>query len=124
MTINRTILNLLILIIFMGCYNFCFYELLWGTWEKIITRLFYYKSTSVFLIVILIDELCKFSSDTHYQINIICKSTIIANFILFAMILRGTFEEPHIYLFLLNGSVLIISLIILFCGIKYDFFKK
>lgn len=120
--LNRAILSLIILIVNMGCYNFYFYELFWGSWPKIYSRRLYYVTTAFFLLFVLADELFKYKDDTHYQINLVCKATVIVNFILFALILYGVFNNPILYLYLLNGSIFAISVIILCSGIKYGSF--
>lgn len=121
---NRAIANLLIIIANMGCYNLYFYELFWGSWEKITARALYYISTAIVSIYLIIDELYGFTTKEHYQLNLICRLTIIANFILFALILYNILPDPILYLLILNGSIFALSCMILFSGIKYGHYNR
>lgn len=119
----RAIVNLIVLIINMGSYNFYVYELLFGTWEKREAKALYYLTTFFVLLYLIIDEIIGYSSDTHKQISLICKLSVCANFLLFALILYDMLSMPILYLFLLNGSIFVLSVIILWSAIQHEFFK-
>lgn len=124
MSDRRAIFNMCMVIANMACYNLYFYELFWGSWNEIHTRAFYYGVTSVMMIYLFIDDFIGYSSITHRQLNLIAKAAITVNFILFTLILKNLLPNPIMYLFLLNGSIFVISCIILFSGLSHGYFKK
>jgi hypothetical protein len=119
----RAVINLAVLIANMGAYNFYFYELFYGSWDKIQAKALYYITTSCVLLYLVIDEMVGYSSDTHKQISLICKLSLWANFLLFALILYNVLSNPINYLYILNGSIFVLSCIILFASLKHDFYK-
>jgi hypothetical protein len=121
---KRAILSLTLFIANMGCYNLYFYELFWGSWEKIASKALYYLTTGMFLIYLFINDIVKNNSDLNHQICLIGKSAIIINFLLFYLILSGIATRPILYVLLLNGSVFAVSIMILFSGIKHGTFKN
>lgn len=120
---KRAIFSLFMVIANMAGYNLYFYELFWGSWEKITAKGLYYLTTAIFSIYLLINDIVKNNSDLNYQICLTGKSAIIVNFLLFYFILSGNVAYPIVYVFLLNGSIFAISIIILFAGIKHETFK-
>lgn len=120
---KRAIFSLMMVIANMAAYNLYFYELFWGSWEKIAAKALYYITTAIILIYLLINDIAKNNTDLNFQICLTGKSAIIVNFLLFYFILSGTATHPIVYVFLLNGSVFAISIIILFAGIKHETFK-
>lgn len=108
----------------MGAYNFYFYELFYGSWDKTQAKALYYLTTFLVLLYLIIDEIVDYSSDTHKQISLICKLSVCANFLLFALILYNVLSMPILYLFLLNGSIFVLSVIILTSGIRHEYFKE
>lgn len=121
---NRAIFGLCMVIANMCCYMLYFYELFFGKWNEIHTRAFYYGVTSVIMVYLLVDDILGYSSVTHRQLNLIAKASITANFIMFTLILKNTLPFPIMYLLILNGSIFVISCIILFSGISYGYFKR
>lgn len=121
---KRAILSLFMLIVNMGCYNFYFYELFWGSWDKVIAKALYYATTFVFYEYFITNDIVKRNTHLNFQICYIGKNGIAVNFLLFALILFGIASHPILYVLLLNGSVFAISVMILFSGIRHGFFKR
>jgi len=120
----RTTIDLFLLITYVGVFNLCFYGQFVEGWIPGHCRRLYYWSTAAFLTLLLIDELCKFEHNTHYQVNKIGQCTVIINFTLFALMLHGVFTNEIFYLFLLDGSIFAISGMILFSGIRHNVFTN
>lgn len=119
----RSITNLAVLVVVTGCYVLYLHELFFGSWDKIHTKAFYYTVTGCFLLYLIIDELCGYSTRTHRETNLICKFSLLANFVLFALILTDQLSNPKLCLYLLNGCIFVLSFIILFTGVRHEFFK-
>lgn len=116
-------LNFIVLTMYGAATNLYLYELFWGIWEKRFAKGFFYLSTSMFLLYLVVGEVKKYTSNLDYQSNIICKLTIAANLMIFAFTQFDLIPKPIMYLFLLNGSIFAVSIIILLSGIKHDIFK-
>jgi hypothetical protein len=121
---KRGLINLSALILNMAAYNFYFYELLFGDWNKAQAKALYYITTSCMMFYLIVDDIRGRDSNLHIELSIISKGAILINFILFALILKGVFNNPIIYLFLLNGSIFALSTIILISGIRHETFKN
>lgn len=106
----------------MVCYNLYFYELLWGEWDKREAKALYYIVTAGLMTYLLISDLYK-STALTFQINFISKITIIINFALFSLILYNILAHPVLYLFILNGLVFALSIMIATSGIRHGMFK-
>lgn len=122
--ITRTLIDLIALIVYTGVFNLCFYEQFYGAWFETHPRRLYYISSAVFSLFLLIDELFKYNDNTHYQLNLIGRCTVILNFTIFALMLYGLFTNEIFYLFLLDGSLFAVSAMILFSGLRHGFFKN
>lgn len=121
---KRAIFGFTVLIISVGVYNLYLYELLWGTWEKREAKALFYLITAFVLLYLLIEDLTKKGSITNFQITVICKCSLIINFLLFSLILYGSIANPVVYLYILNGSIFVISIMVLISGLRHGIFKN
>lgn len=122
----KAIINLMVLIIYMGCYNFYFYELLWGHWNLQVAKGFYYFVTAAMLSYLLYNDIKGKQRDIHKQLSHISKASIIVNFILFGLIYFAIIQNVRyqiMYVFILNGSILALSIMVLFSGIRHNIFE-
>lgn len=117
------ILNFISLSLYAAATNFYMYELFWGIWEKRYAKGFFYLATSFFLIYLIIGEIKSYSTNLEYQSNVICKLAISANLLIFAFTQLDLIPKPIMYIFLLNGSIFAVNIIILLSGIKHELFK-
>lgn len=115
--------NFIALTIYAAATNFYLYELFWGDLEMRINKGFYYLTSALFIIYLTAAEVKKYNCNIEYQSNIICKLAIAANLMIFAFTQLDLLPKPITYLFLLNGCIFAISVIILLSGIKYGTFK-
>lgn len=104
--------------------NFYLYELFWGIIEPRYNKGFYYLATALFLFYLIVNDLIKGYSKLEYQSSLIGKLAIVVNLIVFSFTQLNLLPKPIMYIFLLNGSIFAISIIILFSGIKYGTFKN
>lgn len=112
--------NLFTLLLYLASVNFYLYELFYGPMSKTDARSIYYVSTAfVFLYLTLCDRY-----EPQCQFNTICKICITTNFFFFTYVLVGAFPDPVFYLFLLNGSVFAITIMILISFARNGYFIK
>lgn len=122
----RGIINLVVLILYMGCYTLDFYEWIYGEWNLALAKGFYYFVTAGMLLYLLFDDVVDKRRDIHRQLSYISKASVIANFVLFGLIYYAiihSIEYQKIYLFLLNGSIFVLSMIVLYNGLRYEIFE-
>jgi hypothetical protein len=122
----RGLINLVVLIFYMGCYNFYFYELLYGKWNLALAKGFYYFVTAAMLLYLFVGDVTGKRRDMHRQLSYISKLLVIVNFILFGLIYFAVIQNTKyqiIYIFLLNGSIFVLSIMVLFTGLKHEVFK-
>ena len=121
---RRAILGFIVLIISMGIYNLYLCELIFGPPDKRLIKAMFYLTIAFVSIYLLIGDMRKGGSRINFQIAFITKCSLIVNFILFALILYNLLAHPVIYLFILNGSILILSIMILISGLRNHVFNK
>lgn len=119
-----TAVNILVLVLYTGLNNFYLYELFWGRWSNWHVKCFFYIFTSAFLLYIIVCELFRYDNQSEYETNIICKFTLLCNFIIFALTQLNFLPKPIDYLYLLNGSVFAVSVIIIISGLRHGAFKR
>jgi hypothetical protein len=107
------IINFCILILYTAVNNLYLYELFYGNWEIRIVKGLFYITTSAVLLYTIIAEMREYKNYHEYRTNIICKLSILANFVTFALTQLNSLPKPEMYLFLLNGSILAITVVIL-----------
>lgn len=112
--------NIVLIITQTGIYNLYLYELFWGNLNEIINRGMYYAVTALTLLFLTFEDILGHKC----QFNIICKFSLIVNFILFAVTLFGLLKSPVLCLLLLNGSVFAISIMVLSIFKKHGYFTK
>lgn len=119
----RSIVNICVLIVY---YCFCIYyftQLFWGHWNEEILRGVYYLGSALVTSYFIIDMMRDWVSVKHYHTTIVYFiSTVIERF-LFSIILFGGVNHPVFYLFLYNGLMIVVSLIILLNDFKHGNFK-
>lgn len=119
---NQAIYNMLMLIGNYIAYNFYLYELFWGDWEKIKTKAFFYLITGSVLLWFTIGDWRGWNTIQQLHTSLVYKITLILTFWSFVVILRGV--NGLIYLITYDISILLISVIILFSGLRYGYFFK
>jgi hypothetical protein len=107
------VLNLCVLTLYTAVSNLYLYELFYGNWEMRIIKGLFYLTTSIVLLYTIIAEMKEYKNYHEYRTNIICKLSILANFVTFALTQLNSLPKPEMYLFLLNGSILAITVVIL-----------
>lgn len=118
------VINFLILVAYTAFNNFYLYELFWGGINNATIKGMFYFVTSLFLLCQIVSEMMGYDSVRDYQISIICKCVLFANFIIFAFTQLNLMPKPIMYLYLLNGSVFVISCIIIISGIRHGYFRN
>lgn len=122
-TLDRAaIYNLIALILNYIGYNFYLYELFWGGWDKVTTKSFFYLITGAVLLWFTIGEWKGWNTVQQLHTSVVYKLTLVITFWSFFLILRGV--NGLFYLITYDISILIISVIILFSGLRYDYFFK
>ncbi len=119
-----TALTIIVLIIYTALNNFYLYQLVWGGWNNASVKGFFYLFTSVFILFLIVAEMVEYKSNSEYQVNIIGKLSLLANFIIFALTQLNIMPKPIEYFYLLNGSILAISIIIIISGLRHGTFKN
>lgn len=117
------VLNIIVLLGYTALNNFYLYELFWGGWDNAAVKGFFYLFTTVFILFFTVNDIIGYGTNIVFQLNIICKFTLLLNFIIFAFAQLNIMPKPIDYLFLLNGSVFAISIIILTSGLRHGTFK-
>jgi len=121
---KKSIANLLILAVYTGCFNFYLYELFYGTWNIVSTKNFYYLSTVIALIWLDIDRATGLRTFLNEQTNFICSRTIILNFIIIILSLNNIVGAmPWLYFEIINGSIFMLTIMILTSGGRHEYFK-
>lgn len=122
---KRAYINLFVLVVYSGLYNFYLYQLFYGSWYPINTKGFYYLITIITLLWGIIDrKIVKNSTETSRHVGFITELVIIINFIIIFITLYDLIFTPLLNFFIYNGSVLVTTLIVLVIGTKHEVFKK
>lgn len=119
---ERAIGNMVVLIVNYIAYNFYLYELFWGNWEAIKCRAFFYFINGCALSWFTIGDWKGWTTVQQLHTSIMYKLSLIITFFSFLLILRGKYGL--VYLISYDVSLLVISFIILFSGLRYGYFKK
>lgn len=121
---NRTIGAFIALLLHTSMFDIYLYELLWGNMNISIVKGIYYFITAIFLLYITINDIAGYTSEAHLEISHVSKFSIIINFMFFALTLFNILQKPILYLFLFNGGIFAVSMIILLSGVKHGIFKN
>lgn len=121
---KRTYINLFALIAYTGLFNLYLYELFYGSWNIANVKGFYYLITILTLLWGIIDRKIKNSTETSNHINLITEITVIINFVFIILNLYDLLFIPLLNFFLYNGSVLVVSVIVLIASTKHEIFKN
>jgi hypothetical protein len=113
---KRSVIGLVILAVVTLLYNVYLYQLFLGWWETTTAKELYYTVTTIFLAYLTIEDITGFSSARHRQVNLISKFILILTFLLFSLTLYGYLPEDKLSLFLFNGCIFTVSVIILTIG--------
>ena len=119
----KAIFNLIALVIQSGVYNFYVWELSHPVFNIALVRALYYGVTAAFLFYLTVDDMIGRVSDRHFEISVICKISLIINFMFFALTLCSILKNPVLYLLLFNGCIIAVSSMVLISGIRHDFFR-
>lgn len=117
-------INILVLIIYTAFNNWYLYELFWGSINNATVKGLFYFATSLYLLYLIIGEMTGYNCVHEYQSNMICKWVLFSNFIIFAFTQLNLMPKPIMYLYLLNGSVFVISCIIIISGTRHGYFRN
>lgn len=117
------VISLCVLLITIGGYELYLYELFYGTWEERCTKGLYYVTTALSLLYLTYFDTFGNASCRQFEFNLICKLTLIINFIFFALILYDILPNHRLYLYAFNGTILVVTMTILFFGCKHGIFK-
>lgn len=120
---NMGRLNFVVLFLYTAFNNFYLYELFWGDMNNATIKGLFYGVTFLIGIWTAIDEILGYKGTKNFQTNIIIKLTIWANFGLFSLTQLNMILNPILCLFLLNTTVLAISVSIFRNLNKYGYFK-
>lgn len=119
---KRAIVNIILLILYSAGFNFYLYELFYGSWLPVNSKAFYYLITTVSLFWLILDEYMGYVSYINQKLNIIHKLCLLLNFAIITITLYGLLNTRQ-YFYLYNGSIFVLSLMILTSGGRHDYFK-
>jgi len=117
------VLSLLALLINVGVYEVYLYELFFGTWEMRVIKGLFYLTTAIILSFLTYFDIFGYKSCSQFEINTICKFSLIINFLFFALTLYDILPNHRLYLYTFNGTILVASIAILYFGVKYETFE-
>lgn len=121
---KRAILSLCMLIMLVAGYNLYIYELFWGDWFILHTKGMYYAVAGSVMLYLTINDIIGHSTEIQFEIDIICKITLVINFIIFAVSLFDMLPNHRLYLYLFNGCIFVTSLMVLYSGCRHEIFKN
>ena len=97
------------------CFNIYLFELLYGDINKVIIKGYLYAFMCIITIYL--------AFAPNSQLNLINKLTFAFNFALFFLTLLGLFDNSIFYMLIYNGSIIVLTTMILTSGIKHGAFN-
>lgn len=119
----RAAISFAALLLYVILFNFYIYELTNTFLSYRREKLLYDYTTSGMVIYFLIDLKTGFENDLHEQANLICILAVIMNFLFIILTLHDVLADPVKMFLTFNGSIIVTTTMILFFGIKYEYFK-
>lgn len=120
----RTLLTLIVLILYVGLFNLYIYELPRPYMSLKECKLLYNYLTVSMLIFFVADLKYGFDNWLHAQLNFICILSVIINFILIILTHHVILKTPVEMFFVFNGSIFATTAMILICSTKYGYHRK
>ena len=121
----RVILCIVVLCLYVLAFNFYLWEL---THQDILTfretKLFYNYMTAGMILFCFADIKGGIVYDMHRQLNEICILTVLAHFTILILINHLIITKPLPILFIFNGLVFVVTVLITLAAVKHDFIKE
>lgn len=120
----RSIGCILVILIYISCFNLYLYELPRHNWAIEHCKIFYNAITVVMITFCLVDSRIGFESQWHSEFNLICSIVVIINFIIIILTHLTLISDPILYCWIFNGSVFVVSLMVLISGGRHHEFNE
>lgn len=121
----RTIISLLALIIFCAVYSwylFLFTHIDLLPIHRL--KLLYYYNLGGMLLFCFIDKRIPCNETYHAQMNDICFSAVLVNIVILILYFHNVLLNHHKMIYLFNGSIFVVSLIVFINAWRYGYFKN
>lgn len=107
-----------------ACLNVWYYNWFYGTHDPICKGYFYGLLIMFNLFILYQNRLNKHKSWLSDQLLVICELSNIINFMILCISYFHIFGNIRNYFFTFNGSIFMLTLMILISGGRHDFFKE
>lgn len=119
----RMLICIFVLVIYLASFNTYIFCLDSGQFGIRFLKLWYNYTTFGLLAFAIIDEIIG-CYGYHKSLNRICKFSLLLNYILIILTHHDILLNPVTKFMLYNGSVLVITLMILLSAAQHDYFKQ
>lgn len=120
----RMLICILVLIIYSASFNSYIYCLNTGSFNIETMKLWYNYTTLSMVLFIFSDEFKTRLRGHHKSLNLVCKFSLLINYILIILTHHGILTNPSSRFIIYNGSVLAITIMVFISATQYDYFKS